>query len=140
MPSKSDIAIEENIKKQHTIDTFFKQVYIRKADHAIIADSPEEFLKQIYDPCHIWQGQQSNGYGRFTVYSTKLGKKYTTRAHRFAYALAYGFDALPEGVESGDRLVLNHLCHNRLCVNPEHLEVITNNENLSPLKRKPKYV
>ena len=146
MSSKADIAIKENILKPKTVETFFKHVYIRKADDAIVADNQEDFMKQITDPCHIWQGpkMKRSGYGLFTVYSPQATIKKATRvkAHRFAYAVAYGFDALPVGVHGGwgGQLVLNHLCHNKLCVNVKHLEVITSNENISMEKRKPKNV
>lgn len=140
MLSKKDKAIKENIQKQHTIATFYRNVYIRKPDDAIIADSIEDFLKQITDPCHIWQGSLAfNGYGYFSVYSVELKQRIMVKAHRFAYALAYGIDALPDGVNGGDgqQLILNHTCYNRACVNVKHLEVITHAENISIDKRKP---
>jgi hypothetical protein len=43
------------------------------------------------------------------------------RAHRFAYELLVG--PIPEG------LVIDHLCRNRRCVNPAHLEPVTAEEN-----------
>ena len=137
MLTKCDIAIQENILKPHTVETFFRNVYIRKSDDAIVADSIEDFMKQITDPCHIWQGYKTNGYGRFNVWSKTLNKKITVRAHRFAYALEHGFDALPQGVNGGDgnQFILNHLCHNRACVNVKHLEVITDNHNKTPEKK-----
>ena len=146
MSSKADIAIQENILKPKTVETFFKHVYIRKDDDAIVANSLEEFMTKITDPCHIWQGpkMKRSGYGLFTVYSPQATVKNATRvkAHRFAYALAYGFDALPVGTKGGDgnQLVLNHLCHNKLCVNVKHLEVIPSKVNTSTEKRKPKDV
>jgi hypothetical protein len=49
------------------------------------------------------------------------------RAHRVSYELFVG--PIPEGLE------LDHLCRNRSCVNPKHLEPVTRKENLrrSPL-------
>jgi|LakMenEpi03Aug12_release.lakeMendotaPanAssembly.Ray.scaffolds.fasta_scaffold395689_1 hypothetical protein len=144
MLSDKDIAIKENILKPHHVQTFFKYVYIPKSDDAIVADSIEDFMIQITDPCHLWQGRTNkDGYGVLTVYSKgarkKSNKLITVQAHRYAYAYAYGFDALPVGLETGDRDVLNHLCFTRNCVNPNHLEVISQAENLSKKKRK-KYI
>lgn len=45
----------------------------------------------------------------------------THRAHRAFYAERYG--AIPAG------LVIDHLCRNPRCVNPDHLEAVTNTEN-----------
>lgn len=140
MLSDKDIAIKENILKPHNVETFFKYVYIRKSNDAVIADSIEDFMIQITDPCHIWQGRtDKDGYGVFTVYSKgakKSDKRITVQAHRYGYAYAYGFNALPAGIVSGERNVLNHLCFRRNCVNPNHLEVISQEENLSKKKRK----
>jgi hypothetical protein len=44
------------------------------------------------------------------------------RAHRYAYEQLVG--PIPEG------LVLDHLCRNRLCINPLHLEPVTIGENI----------
>ena len=43
-------------------------------------------------------------------------------AHRLIYAWTHGY--IPEG------LVIDHLCRNGLCINVEHLEAVTNVENV----------
>lgn len=68
--------------------------------------------------CWIWKGARtSNGYGSFNV-----GGQRTVPAHRFAYELLVG--PIPEGLD------LDHLCRVRHCVNPMHLEPVTNAENI----------
>lgn len=68
-------------------------------------------------PCWIWKAaKDGNGYGLFRV-----DKGHIHRAHRFAYEFLVG--PIPDG------LVLDHLCRNQACVNPDHLEPVTNDEN-----------
>lgn len=81
--------------------------------------SRERFESKIHKTadCWEWGGTIYNtGYGKFTV-----GKK-AFLAHRYSYELYVG--EVPEG------LVIDHLCRNRRCVNPDHLEPVTNEENL----------
>src|SRR5574340_41298 len=70
--------------------------------------------------CWIWLGARfSNGYG-----NTKIpGTRKFTGAHRFSFALHNG--PIPDG------LVLDHLCGNKACVNPRHLESVSQKENLT---------
>ena len=58
-----------------------------------------------------------DGYALFSD-----GDRKTVRAHRFAYELLVG--PIPEG------LVLDHLCRNRGCVNPDHVEPVTSRTNV----------
>lgn len=68
--------------------------------------------------CWLWKGHVGGqGYGYFNV-----ARGIVMRAHRLAYELEHG--AIPRG------LVVDHLCRNRLCVNPAHLEPVTNRENV----------
>ena len=67
--------------------------------------------------CWEWQAAVGNGYGQIRI----SGR--CCRAHVLSYEWAKG--PIPEGLE------LDHLCLNKLCVNPEHLEAVTHQENMS---------
>ena len=68
--------------------------------------------------CWEWQGEVSkNGYGRYRV---RPGAS-REQAHRVSYEQRVG--EIPEGMQ------LDHLCRNRLCVRPEHLEPVSPAEN-----------
>jgi hypothetical protein len=68
--------------------------------------------------CWNWQAAcNKGGYGVFHV-----GQPSSARvAHRVLYEHLHG--AVPKGFE------LDHLCGNKACVNPDHLEVVTHREN-----------
>jgi len=69
------------------------------------------------DYCWNWRGHKNAyGYGDF-----KINEKHL-QAHRFSYELIKG--KIPEGLQ------LDHLCRNRSCVNPDHLEAVTSKVNL----------
>jgi hypothetical protein len=94
---------------------------------------PERFLLNVQkepgeDGCWLWvpvsRGAciDRDGYGRFHYRGRPGVKANWHRAYRVAYRLFVG--EIPE-----DRPVLDHLCRNRRCVNPKHLEPVTSREN-----------
>ncbi len=67
--------------------------------------------------CWVWIGAiKDNGYGSY--YDD--GK--VVSAHRYSYEAFNG--PIPDG------FVIDHLCRTRHCVNPDHLEAVTQRENL----------
>lgn len=67
--------------------------------------------------CWIWTASKNGkGYGQIAVKPHR-----PALAHRIAWQLANGF--VPDGMQ------LDHLCRNRACVNPDHLEVVDNRTN-----------
>jgi hypothetical protein len=71
--------------------------------------------------CWNWTGRKfENGYSLFNL---KLpdGRWRNRYAHRVSYEFFVG--PVPEGLE------LDHLCNNKICVSPEHLEPVTSAEN-----------
>lgn len=85
--------------------------------------NPERVWKFIKFPkdlneCWIWKGVfNDRGYGVFGFNSKKH------KAHRFIYEYLVG--------EIAKGLVTDHLCRNRKCVNPEHLEFVTDKININ---------
>jgi len=72
--------------------------------------------------CWLWQGgRNAAGYGYFSLASGRRGA-YLVRAHRWAYRLLVG--PIPSWLE------IDHLCRNRACVNPTHMELVTSVENI----------
>ena len=75
------------------------------------------------DTCWLWQGaRDEKGYG----YSSLNGRN--MRAHRVSWTLAHG--EIPDGL-----LVLHH-CDVPPCVNPAHLFLGTNADNMADMKAK----
>lgn len=82
-----------------------------------------DFWKRVaimrFDSCWEWQGRiKETGYGTHGVGHASRSRP----AHRFAYELLVG--PIPKGMH------LDHLCNNRVCCNPFHLEPVTPLENV----------
>lgn len=71
--------------------------------------------------CWVWTGPvDEKGYGR-----SHDGER-PRKAHNYSYEMEYG--AVPSGLEP------DHLCRNRPCVRPGHLEAVTHRENCQRAK------
>lgn len=75
--------------------------------------------KQSEEGCWNWTGAATRGYGAFAISQRPT---VAVRAHRFSYELEYG--KIPDG------LTIDHLCRNKSCVNPKHLEAVTPKVNV----------
>src|SRR5437868_13613506 len=71
-------------------------------------------------PCHIWTGPTS-GTGRGGGYGRMSLDGQTVATHIVAFTHYYGF--IP------GKKQIDHLCRNRLCCNPAHLEMVTHKQN-----------
>jgi len=79
----------------------------------------ERFWEKVEKTNSCWNWTASkfkNGYGQFRLGGTMV------LAHRFSYELS--IEKITKGLE------IDHLCRNRKCVNPEHLELVNHHMNL----------
>lgn len=92
-------------KQRHTPESFWRLIAI---------GSPDE--------CWEWQGRRTpSGYGQVS-----WNNRHRV-AHRIAYMLVKG--EIPDGLE------VMHLCNNKPCCNPSHLQIGTHAENMRMTQR-----
>ncbi len=95
--------------RQDIVNRFWKKVNI-----------PNDYINE----CWEWLfGKDKDGYGRFHI---RRGKCYST--HRFSYE--YYFGIIP------DKMLVCHICDNPSCVNPNHLFIGNNTDNLQDMSKK----
>lgn len=97
----------------------------------IMGDRLTAFMQKVDQSGECWEWTASKyartGYGQFNF--TQNGKRQPTTAQRAAWELLVG--PIPAG------MFIDHICHNRGCVKPEHLRLATpkqNNENRGGLR------
>ena len=80
-------------------------------------DKDGPIIKPELGKCWVWiAGKDKYGYGKFSFKNRKV------LAHKLSYIMSIG--PVPNG------LVLDHLCENRACSRPEHLQPVTDKVNL----------
>lgn len=73
------------------------------------------------DSCWEWKGSRWGGYGIFHVNATRAAHK-VIAAHRWSYQFCVG--------DIRDGMEIDHLCRNRSCVKPDHLEAVPHSVNV----------
>lgn len=92
----------------------------------VLRAAAERFFEKVSvrdDGCWAWTaGTAGEGYGYFYAGSVGPDEHGRVYAHRWSYEHHVG--PIPTG------LVIDHLCRNRACVNPEHLEPVVQQVNV----------
>jgi len=105
-------------QKAHTLcDMHYKRAWRRGAYEPPIRDMEERFWLKVEKTETCWNWTASVSARGYAQYRSPVG----LQAHRYAYTITHG--PIPDG------LVIDHMCYNRICVNPSHLRAITNKQN-----------
>jgi len=95
--------------------------------------APVRFWRKVQktETCWNWTGAVARSYGHFMIQQKPA---ITAKAHRYAYEHLVG--------PIQKDMTVDHLCRNKLCVNPAHMEIVTASENAkrgNPLRATCKY-
>ena len=120
--SKSSIVNKKRSKPEMSTDEYHSKVWQKLLAHSTREIGPP--ISGFDENCLIWQkAQTSNGYTKFRYRET------TSTAHRASLLVKLRLESLPLKNENGDNLEIRHLCNNKLCIEPTHLELGTKIEN-----------
>jgi hypothetical protein len=132
-PQKGDgiqVCTVEGCEKTHNAKGMCAMHYMRLKKTGNLDDpkprpsTSERFWKLVdkSGECWTWTGALNRGgYGNFALGIIE-GKRRYDRAHRMSYKLTHG--EIPDG------MYIDHMCHTKACVRPDHLRAVTNKENL----------
>lgn len=82
------------------------------------------------ESCWLWTGQRRpNGYGQYAIVQEGISLG-PVLSHRLSYAIENGSIPPASIKQTKKSMTINHICNVPLCVNPQHLEAITMEENL----------
>lgn len=93
---------------------------IEKIEERLSIEDRGFVVKNKPSPCHIWTGPDSGtgrggGYGRMSLGGQTVAVHIVVATHYFGY--------IPSKKQ------VDHLCEQRLCCNPQHLEIVTHLKN-----------